>query len=913
MAKLRRISIASLITGLAALASLTAQPVADGQGDVGIGTFTPHPSALFDLTSTNKGFLMPRMTTAQRNAIPSPALGLMIFNTDDGIPQIWSDASGAPKWDTILTTGSNAGWLTKGNMGLTNGTDNFFGTLDNVPVRVITNNAERIRIEADGDIGINTPTPSAKLDVVATAGSPAIEASTAAGVGIFTQSNGGVLPPGGTNWGLFAAAGGGSGNVGVGAVGGSAAPINNNAAVSGANDGGYGVAGNSVATGFAGVFGNATSTINPAIGVLGRSNAGTSGRFDNTMAGNSSTTLQVESNGTGNGVDVSLTNAGSVGTGLKVAAAGIGTGIEVDLTNASNGARGIDVNQTGVGPGVFATSAGGNAVWGITSSISAAGVIGDNTFGEAVVGRNRGGNGVGAVVGRNDSSGYGVRGFNTKDGIGVIGQAGISGGTGTAGRFENVNAGNVNPTVVVTTNGIGGGIDVDLPNASNGSRGIDVTQAGVGPGVFATSAGGNAVWGITSSISAAGVIGDNTFGEAVVGRNRGGNGVGAVVGRNDSSGYGVRGFNTKNGYGVLGQAGISGGTGVGGRFENVNAANVSTTLEVATNGIGNGISVSLPNASNGGRGIDVTQAGVGPGVFATSAGGNAVWGITSSISAAGVIGDNTFGEAVVGRNRGGNGVGAVVGRNDSSGYGVRGFNTKNGYGVLGQAGISGGTGVAGRFENVNAANTSDALQVVTNSAGNAARFTGNVVVNGNLTVSGTVAKGGGSFMIDHPLDPENKILYHSFVESPDMKNINDGVVKLDDKGEAWVELPEWFEALNGDFRYQLTAIGAPGPGLYIAEEITENRFKIAGGKPGMKVSWMVTGIRHDPYAEKHRIQVEVEKSEEQRGHYLHPDAYGVKVVQEVLKHEAPASDSKTLQSQSTMVPAEDSDILRSTE
>ena len=195
MAKLRRISIASLITGLAALASLTAQPVADGQGDVGIGTFTPHPSALFDLTSTNKGFLMPRMTTAQRNAIPSPALGLMIFNTDDGIPQIWSDASGAPKWDTILTTGSNAGWLTKGNMGLTNGTDNFFGTLDNVPVRVITNNAERIRIEADGDIGINTPTPSAKLDVVATAGSPAIEASTAAGVGIFTQSNGGVLPP----------------------------------------------------------------------------------------------------------------------------------------------------------------------------------------------------------------------------------------------------------------------------------------------------------------------------------------------------------------------------------------------------------------------------------------------------------------------------------------------------------------------------------------------------------------------------------------------------------------------------------------------------------------------------------------------------------------------------------------------
>lgn len=324
---------------------------------------------------------------------------------------------------------------------------------------------------------------------------------------------------------------------------------------------------------------------------------------------------------------------------------------------------------------------------------------------------------------------------------------------------------------------------------------------------------------------------------------------------------------------------------------NSNSVNTSNTLGVNSNGIGNGISVILTNSSNGSRGLDVSQSGVGPGVFATSVGGNAVWGKTSSISSAGVIGDNTYGEAVVGRNRGGNGVGAVVGRNDSSGYGVRGFNTKNGYGVLGQAGISGGTGTAGRFENVNAANTSDALQVVTNSAGNAARFTGNVVVNGNLTVSGTVAKGGGSFMIDHPLDPKNKILYHSFVESPDMKNINDGVIILDSKGEAWVQLPNWFEALNGDFRYQLTAIGSPGPNLYIAEEVNNNRFKIAGGIAGMKVSWMVTGIRHDPFAMKHRIQVEVEKTPEQKGHYLQPDAYG-----EIVK---PIVNTQSIQTQSS--------------
>jgi len=99
-----------------------------------------------------------------------------------------------------------------------------------------------------------------------------------------------------------------------------------------------------------------------------------------------------------------------------------------------------------------------------------------------------------------------------------------------------------------------------------------------------------------------------------------------------------------------------------------------------------------------------------------------------------------------------------------------------------------------------------------------------------------------SFKIDHPLDPANRYLHHSFVESPDMKNVYDGVVVLDDNGEAEIELPDWFSALNKDFRYQLTAIGAPGSNLYIAEEISgvttnnnnNSRFKVAGGTSGMK-------------------------------------------------------------------------------
>jgi hypothetical protein len=138
------------------------------------------------------------------------------------------------------------------------------------------------------------------------------------------------------------------------------------------------------------------------------------------------------------------------------------------------------------------------------------------------------------------------------------------------------------------------------------------------------------------------------------------------------------------------------------------------------------------------------------------------------------------------------------------------------------------------------------------------------------------------------MDRANKYLFHSFVDSPDMKNVYDGVVVLDNKGEAEIDLPDWFEALNKDFRYQLTAIGAPGPNLYIAEEISEatttkysnssnnnknSRFKIAGGASGMKVSWQVTGIRKDPYANTHRIEVEEEKPANERGYYLHPDLY----------------------------------------
>ena len=121
--------------------------------------------------------------------------------------------------------------------------------------------------------------------------------------------------------------------------------------------------------------------------------------------------------------------------------------------------------------------------------------------------------------------------------------------------------------------------------------------------------------------------------------------------------------------------------------------------------------------------------------------------------------------------------------------------------------------------------------------------------DGKVQVTGTISKGGGSFKIDHPLDPEHKYLYHSFVESPDMKNVYDGTWSRRRGWPAVVQLPEWFEALNRDFRYQLTVIGRFAQAI-VEQEIEHNRFAIRTNLAGVKVSWQVTGIRKDACAER---------------------------------------------------------------
>ena len=144
---------------------------------------------------------------------------------------------------------------------------------------------------------------------------------------------------------------------------------------------------------------------------------------------------------------------------------------------------------------------------------------------------------------------------------------------------------------------------------------------------------------------------------------------------------------------------------------------------------------------------------------------------------------------------------------------------------------------------------------------------------GNVTVNGTLSKSGGSFKIDDPIDPANKYLSHSFVESPDMMNIYNGNVTTDAKGEAVVTMPDYFEALNRDFRYQLTVMGQFAQAI-VGSKISGNTFVIKTDKPGVEVSWQVTGVRQDVWANAHRIPNEEAKPTGERGHYLHPELFG---------------------------------------
>jgi hypothetical protein len=401
-----------------------------------------------------------------------------------------------------------------------------------------------------------------------------------------------------------------------------------------------------------------------------------------------------------------------------------------------------------------------------------------------------------------------------------------------------------------TTNTEDGGTGTS--DSGRGLHGESTNQAGV----FGISANFVGVWGESQNPQTAQV---GVFGKS-------------------PNGQGVHGESTNQ----AGVFGISANfVGVWGESQNPQTAQV-------------GVFGKSPNGQ-GVHGESTNQAGV----FGTSTNNNAVWGDTPAQDRAGVFGEsrnNRGGWGVFGKSNftGVHGEGlaglildpnqpafgvAGVARN---GAGVAGLSSHTNYGgVAGKNTEQGGPGVQGQAYGLNGMGVWGRADVGPqavgvagfSSSGLAGFFSGNVVVSKDLTVSGTLTAAVKLFKIDHPSDPANKYLIHAVVESPEMVNVYSGNVTTDHNGEATVHLPHYVEALNADFRYQLTAIGQFAQAI-VDREIHSSRFMIKTDKPNVRVSWQVTGLRQDNYAKAHPVVVEQDKNIAERGLFLHPEVHG---------------------------------------
>lgn len=200
--------------------------------------------------------------------------------------------------------------------------------------------------------------------------------------------------------------------------------------------------------------------------------------------------------------------------------------------------------------------------------------------------------------------------------------------------------------------------------------------------------------------------------------------------------------------------------------------------------------------------------------------------------------------------------------------------TSYNHSIFTEAGTAGNTnsGINGRVDTAPAVGALS-IGIRGNDAAGAANtyagyFIGKVHVNGTLTTTGPKP-----FTIDHPLDPENKILRHFAIESPDVLNIYSGNITTDANGKATVKLPDYFAAINKDFRYQLTVIGTFAQAI-ISEEISGNEFVVETNKPNVKVSWEVKATRNDGYMKYvNTMAAEEEKPTYVKGKYFTPEAH----------------------------------------
>jgi trimeric autotransporter adhesin len=375
------------------------------------------------------------------------------------------------------------------------------------------------------------------------------------------------------------------------------------------------------------------------------------------------------------------------------------------------------------------------------------------------------------------------------------------------------------------------------------------------PGLFGTNThGGDGTFGIATE-GGRGVVGVSDSHTGVEGNSSSGVGVWGSTGKDRQGGTvpsaapAVHGETTGTGAGVEGYSyrgvGVWGSTGKDSQGGTVPSA--APAVHGETTGTGAGV-----------EGISASGAGVWG---SSTGGGRGVVGI--SVDNTGVEGDSTSGVGVWG-STGKDMRGALV---DTAVEGVHGETAGSGAGVVGLCTrpFTTNDGVLGICQ----PSAGNAIHGI--GGENAGLFEGRVVVQGeiNATAISALSK---SFRIDHPCDPTRKYLQHSSIESAEMLNIYSGNVRTDGDGNADIVLPDYFEALNTDFRYHLTVIGQFARAI-IASEIENNRFDIKTDKPHVKVSWQVTGVRQDPYAKANPLIVEREKPAAEQGLLLHPEVH----------------------------------------
>ncbi len=405
--------------------------------------------------------------------------------------------------------------------------------------------------------------------------------------------------------------------------------------------------------------------------------------------------------------------------------------------------------------------------------------------------------------------------------------------------------------------------------------GVWGSHAGNGVGVFGTSRNSSGVRGESTNgtggwfSAPTGVFGYSPtyqLGWGVAGRADGG-----------PEAHGVDGY-SHTGIGVYGQSAGTSKTGVHG------VANVGPGASGVSGESSSGAGVYGYSSGGTGQGVSgVSAAPNGTGVIGTANNGAGAYAVEgTSSSGTGVYGQSTssLGKGVYGVGLGGYG-GNFIGQTGVYSY----SGAANGVGVVGvaSAGLSGVYGLSAsdsigppRPAGVRGVQTGTygvgVYGEATTPAGLAGWFEGDVLITG--TCFGCT--GPNSMKIDDPLDPAHKYLQHAGVASSEQLDLYSGNAVTDKRGFATVRLPPWFEALNRDFRYQLTVVGKEHWDARAAvwEEIVRNRFTIRTDQPRVRVSWAVTAVRHDPYSKARRSAVEIRKTRSEQGTYLHPEAYG---------------------------------------